>query len=33
MLAIRPTEVEDAAQVAACIDSVARERRFVGNTE
>ncbi len=33
MLTIRPTETDDASQVAACIDSVARERRFVGNTE
>ena len=33
MLTIRPTEVDDASQVAACIDSVARERRFVGNTK
>jgi RimJ/RimL family protein N-acetyltransferase len=33
MLTIRPTESDDAAQVAACIDSVARERRFVGNTK
>lgn len=31
MLTIRPTEADDASQVTACIDSVARERRFVGN--
>lgn len=33
MLTIRPTESDDAAQVADCIDSVARERRFLGNTK
>jgi RimJ/RimL family protein N-acetyltransferase len=33
MLTIRPTEIDDASQVAACVDSVARERRFVGNTK
>lgn len=32
MLTIRPTQIEDATQVAACIDSVARERRFLGCT-
>lgn len=32
MLSIRPTETDDASQVAACIDSVARERLFLGNT-
>ena len=33
MIKIRPTEVEDASQVATCIDSVAREKRFLANTE
>lgn len=33
MLTIRPTKTDDAQQVAACIDSVARERRFVANTK
>ena len=33
MLTIRPTEIDDASQVAACVDSVARERRFLGNTK
>lgn len=33
MLSIRPTETDDALQVAACVDSVARERLFLGNTE
>ncbi len=33
MLSIRPTETDDASQVAACIDSVARERLFLGNTK
>ena len=33
MLSIRPTETDDASQVAACVDSVARERLFLGNTE
>jgi RimJ/RimL family protein N-acetyltransferase len=33
MLTIRPTEIDDASQVAACIDSVAQERRFLGNTK
>ena len=33
MLTIRPTGIDDALQVAACIDSVAHERRFLGNTK
>jgi len=33
MLTIRPTEIDDASQVAACIDSVAHERSFLGNTK
>ena len=33
MPTIRRTEPHDAAQVAACIDSVARERRFLANTK
>ena len=33
MLSIRPTETDDASQVAACVDSVARESFFLGNTE
>lgn len=33
MHTLRQTEIDDALQVAACIDSVARERRFLGNTE
>ena len=33
MLSIRPTETDDASQVAACVDSVARERLFLGNTK
>ncbi|WP_287373535.1 GNAT family N-acetyltransferase [Prosthecochloris sp.] len=33
MLSIHPTETEDASRIAACIDSVARERLFLGNTK
>lgn len=33
MPAIRHTETDDASQVAVCIDSVARERRFLGDTK
>ena len=32
MLVIRPTDVEDAPQVTACIDAVARERHFLAAT-
>jgi RimJ/RimL family protein N-acetyltransferase len=32
MITIRPTQTEDAEQVTACIDSVARERRYLGCT-
>lgn len=32
MITIRQTQIEDASKVAACIDSVAREKRFLANT-
>jgi RimJ/RimL family protein N-acetyltransferase len=32
MLTIRPTEIGDAAALAACIEEVARERRFLAST-
>jgi len=33
MPVIRPTEADDASQVEACSDRIARERRYVGNTK
>jgi RimJ/RimL family protein N-acetyltransferase len=30
---LRPSTIQDAEAVAACIDSVARERKYVGNTQ